>query len=106
LDGLPTPKNDVQCTLIPPAPAVLARRNNCAPWQSPKAKLLAGRDFSTAKWCGPCAGRPEVILSRAKAIPTVQKNSPAFVLNGLRTAIRLLYTLPDEVARNGVLQRI
>jgi hypothetical protein len=49
---------------------------------------------------------PEVILSRRPAIPTEAITLSSLILNGLRMACRLHYTSTDEVARNGVLQRI
>jgi hypothetical protein len=48
----------------------------------------------------------EVILSLGWAIPTRAKAPAALVLNGLRMARGLHYLRTDEVARNGVLQRI
>jgi hypothetical protein len=61
--------------------------------ETPIAKSLErslGAIFQQPKVATSLRLQPEVILSRAKAIPTEQKNSPAFVLNGLRTAFRLL----------------
>ena len=48
----------------------------------------------------------EVILSSGRAIPTIRRIYLALVFNSLRTADGLLYGKADEVARNGVLQRI
>jgi hypothetical protein len=41
-----------------------------------------------------------------RAITTGQANQAPFVLNGLRDGMRLALSKTDEVARNGVLQRI
>jgi len=54
----------------------------------------------------PLSFRAGVILSRTKAIPTGPKSHELLVSNGLRMASRLHYEETDEVARNGVLQRI
>jgi len=48
----------------------------------------------------------EVILSRLRAIPTETTAGAALILNDLRMACRLQQRTADEVARNGVLQRI
>src|SRR5580698_1001157 len=47
-----------------------------------------------------------VILSHSRAIPTAPASFSTRIFNGLRTAYRLLNVRTDEVARNGVLQRI
>src|ERR1700687_1909929 len=52
------------------------------------------------------SGSPEVNLSRVRAITTGQANQASFVLNDLRDGMRLALSKTDEVARNGVLQRI
>jgi hypothetical protein len=48
----------------------------------------------------------EVILSAGRAIPTIGQFLLPISFNELRTADGLLYEMADEVARNGVLQRI
>ena len=48
----------------------------------------------------------EVNLSRGREIPTGLQIQRTFILKGLQTAFHMLYTKTDEVARNGVLQRI
>src|SRR5580698_2366458 len=47
-----------------------------------------------------------VILSHSRAIPTAPASFSTRIFNDLRTAYRLLNVRTDEVARNGVLQRI
>jgi hypothetical protein len=72
------------------------------------AHLLRKHEIlSTARFVA-LALRPSrgVILSGGREIPTGAKSLATLVLNGLRMARRLHYVRTDEVARNGVLQRI
>jgi hypothetical protein len=49
---------------------------------------------------------PEVNLSRGRAITTEPEILSPFILNDLRDGTPFAYQTTDEVARNGVLQRI
>ena len=67
---------------------------------------VAGGQFSTGRHGPIFAFLREVILSAGRAIPTISQIGWTRIFNGLRTADGLLYRTADEVARNGVLQRI
>lgn len=56
-------------------------------------------------------GPAVAFIDRSNSFPWLRNSYqavkfPAFILNDLRTAIRMQYERTDEVARNGVLQRI
>jgi hypothetical protein len=68
--------------------------------------LLRPESFSTGFMALLLRNSPEVILSRSRAIPTEADVERAPILKDLRMARCLQPLETDEVARNGVLQRI